>query len=291
MLACIRAPLSVGGAISGVLVLAAGREGMLGEEHLGILRQVAAQLAVILEKSRLYEELLRQVEMKDRTLGGVAHDLRHPLGALMLYLSLLDGAGETRRGTDAETALAGMRAACETMTRLINDLLDFSSMEKGLLGLEAREVEPVAFTAALLPDYDLAARRKALVLETELPAPMGPVRMDPQRFRQVLDNLISNAVKYSVPGGAIRLSLSETGNSVRWRVEDRGRGIAPEDREGIFRPFFKGRRRPPSDERSNGLGLALSKRIVEIHGGWIGFECPTEGGTAFSVSLPRATGV
>lgn len=256
--------------------------------HLERVNRIAGQISTILEKSRLYEEVMRLSEMKERFFGMAAHDLRHPLGALVLYVSLLEMEEPGGRAEAMETHLPAMKNACASMRRLIDDLLDFQVMEDGRIALHPQTRDPIGLTREFQADLAIQVRQKGMKLVVHLPSSSPLVTLDPLRVRQVLDNLISNAVKYSAPGSEILLSLEVGNKEIRWSVHDSGAGIAGADRLRLFQPFVKGLHRPASGEKSIGLGLALSKRIVEAHSGSIGFEDRPGGGTIFHFTLPAA---
>ena len=193
---------------------------------------------------------------------------------------------QQRLEATVKTHLPAMKNACASMGRLIDDLLDYQALEDGRTALHLQRRDPAALTREIQPDLAILARHRSMRLTVRLPDSAPPVLMDPMRIRQVLDNLISNAVKYSRPGSEIHLTLAEEEGAVRWSVADRGVGIAPEDRTRLFQPFVKGLHRSPSGEKSIGLGLALCKRIVEAHRGTIGFEARPDGGTTFTFTLP-----
>jgi hypothetical protein len=282
----ILVPLRTRHGLLGALLLSRPHPHAFDATHVERVDRIARHLSTIIEKSRLYEEVLRLSELKERFFGMAAHDLRHPLGALVLYCSLLEM--ESAEGLEAavKAHLPAMKNACASMGRLINDLLDYQVLEDGQATLHLQARDPAALTREIQADLTLLARQKAIKLTLRLPESAPPIPMDPLRIRQVLDNLVSNAAKYSDPGSEVVLGLEAGEGLVRWWVSDAGVGIVDQDRPRLFQPFVKGLRRPTSGEKSIGLGLALCKRIVEAHGGTIGFEDRPGGGTTFMFTLP-----
>lgn len=257
--------------------------------HVEIFREIAGQLSVIVEKSRLYQRLLELNEVKNRFLGIAAHDLRNPIGVIQGYLHLIlnglvgDVPDRQRR------LLEKVERSCQKMHDLVNDLLDLSAIEAGQLNLEAEPVELGPYVSELAETHSLLAAAKGIRLETDLPDDLPTVRLDRRRFEQVLDNLITNAVKFSYPGTVIHVGAEQVGTRVRLFVRDQGQGIPPEEVGRLFQDFARGTSKPTAGESSTGLGLAISRRIVEAHGGTIGVQSQPGRGATFTITLPRGT--
>jgi signal transduction histidine kinase len=172
------------------------------------------------------------------------------------------------------------------MLALVNDLLDVSVIESGRLELRR---EPCSLSGLLeqrVDFFQLVAEKKRIRIEREIP-PGVVVEIDPGRVEQVADNLISNAVKYSPPGSRIDVSLVTGEDEVRLEVRDQGPGLSEDDRARIFGAFQRLSARPTGGEKSTGLGLAITKRIVAAHGGTIDVEAAQEQGSTFVVVLPK----
>ena len=278
-------PSRIQGHPVGILLFGSHARGVYTQNHIRLIGQVAGQVATIIEKTRLFEELMQMNEMKDRFFGMAAHDLRHPLGALMMYLELLRDNAIGPLSEDQDRYIRAMGDACKSMSKLINDLLDYSALESGALAMNLQSVNLADLISGILGDYRMLAAQKEISVEAILPESVPSLYADAMRIRQVLDNMASNAVKFSHVGGRIRIGLEVEETLLRVRITDHGVGIAGEDRHRLFQPFFKGSRRSPSGEKSTGLGLALCRRIVDAHFGTIGFEC-REGETEFYFTLP-----
>ncbi|MDQ2759051.1 MAG: ATP-binding protein [Actinomycetota bacterium] len=247
-------------------------------EPLGRLIDVAVERDRIAQRAA-ETEAGRSVEAaRTAILHSVSHDLRSPLTAIMTAGSALRAVGV------AEAERAELTDIIETesarLARLVDDLLDLSKIQAGAL--------------APAPDWcdihDAVASSAAHVrtghpLELALPADLPLVRVDAAQLERVLSNLIENAVKFSPPGSAVRVSAGQGGGRVTVRVTDRGRGIPSQHRAHVFEPFFRGRSGSGS---GSGLGLAICRGFVEANGGRIVLQSDAERGTSFAVSFPLA---
>jgi len=216
-------------------------------------------------------------------LATLAHELRDPLAAILLALELDSGDGDpAARRTLTMAAHQARRAV-----RIVDDLFDLcaGSWDNLPLCKEAVELAAVVAGATEATAHLLAARGHRLTVSL----PAGPVSLvaDPVRLEQVLANLLANAAKFTDPGGDIRLSAQAEAGQVVLRVRDNGRGIAPELLPRVFDPFWQGPGRGEKGTRGLGLGLALVKSLVELHGGSIAAHSEGPGtGAEFIVRLP-----
>jgi PAS domain S-box-containing protein len=237
---------------------------------------------------RQMEELraLHETErLKSDLIAAVSHELRTPLTSIVGFAETLlrhdPPPGEQRRFLEI-TYQQALR-----LGRLVDDLLDLRALSEGPARLE---LETVDIVALLREQADVFAATSELH-EIELDAPEPPlyVDIDAFRMRQVVSNLVANAIKYSPDGGRVQLRAATTPGSVRIEVVDQGIGIPPAVQPRVFEPFFRGE--DPSRRMIGGvgLGLALSREIVEAHGGSIGFESRELAGSTFFVELPAAT--
>jgi len=245
------------------------------------------------ELSRLNVELDQAGKLKDQFLANMSHELRTPLNSVIGFSDLL-----LTMATPENPLTETQRDYLETIVRngrhlleLINELLDLSKIAAGRmeLRLEALEVSALLREAADTVRAQLEARRHTLVIEP-LPDHLL-VTADPVRLRQVLLNLLSNAIKFSTDGGRVTLSarLEDTAR-VRVAVTDTGIGIAPADQRKLFQEFVQLDASESRRYEGTGLGLALSKRLVELHGGTIGVDSEVGTGSTFWFTLRRAEG-
>ena len=240
------------------------------------------------EVTRTFNEMAAALEeRRERQLGfiaGVVHDLRNPLTALKMTIARL-GAD---RGQPPEERLRPMLTMIarqvERLERMLGDLLDTARISAGRLELhrELRDLRDTAQEAVSL--YESMSEMHRL----HLSVPEEPIRVhhDPVRLGQVLNNLMSNAIKYSPGGGGVEVRVGREGREALLSVSDEGLGIPPEEQERIFEPFRRSARRGVEEIPGAGLGLSVSRRIVEAHGGRISVQSTPGVGSTFSVRLP-----
>lgn len=226
-------------------------------------------------------------EQREDMLRAVSHDLRNPLAGIQGQAQLLERRLE--RGAPAEKVrenVGAIVAGTRTMNTMIQDLVDSARSEAGQLRLERRPVDLPAQLAEVLREQAeaLCAER----VHVEEAAELSPVSADPNRLERILTNLLSNACKYSEPGTPISVRFLEQDGEIVTSITDRGRGIAPEDLPRLFQRYFRaaaGRER----KESLGLGLYITRRLVEAHGGRVWVESKVGVGSTFSFSLPVAS--
>lgn len=224
-------------------------------------------------------------ETKDRFLGMAAHDLRTPLTGISGLAELLR---EDAKDPVQRRFLDGILESSATMLGLINELLDVTKINSGRLDLRLQEVDVAELLGKAVQFNTFVARKKVISIRDAVPKDIGTARLDPERFRQVIDNLIGNAVKYSKPGTTVTVGAGKDSGRLSIWVEDQGLGIPPQELARIFEPFFKPSTRPTGGEASHGLGLAIVKRMVELHKGTIAVESTVGKGSRFTLSLPLA---
>ena len=284
-------PLRRGAETVGVLTVGRRVGGSFAEEDVVVFESVARIGALSLENARLYGEManLRQAAenatvAKDHFLANVSHDLRNPLSSILGWAAMLrdlpDAPPQMRRGVEV------IERNAKAQVQLIEDLLDVTRIASGKLTL-ALVVEDVrgALDAAL-DSARLAAAAKKVRLVLHAEDEIGAIAVDPDRFRQIVWNLASNAVKFTPPGGTVRISAQRTGPVLRLVVEDDGQGIPEGFLSRVFGTFEQV---ASGGHRAGGLGLglAIAKKLVELHRGTIRVESEGEGkGTRFTIELP-----
>jgi signal transduction histidine kinase len=244
------------------------------------LRQIATE----------FNEMADIAERRDRLqlefLAGVAHDLRGPLNILKLSAQSIAGAPALPPPDRVRAALVRISTQVDRLARMVDDLLDRTRIEAGNLEVQM-DVCDLRPLVAEVADMHRAVTDQHH-LEVSIPDAPVLVRGDATRLVQVLINLVSNAIKYSPDGGAVRVQLEAARGEAVISIADEGIGIAPEDRERIFEPFRRTTRSAAVQIPGVGLGLSVSRRLVEAHGGRIDVEGREAGGSLFRVRLPIA---
>jgi two-component system, OmpR family, sensor histidine kinase VicK len=240
-------------------------------------------------------ERRRLENMKDEFISTVSHELRTPLASLRASLGLISSGSLDKRPEKQRQMIDLAIGNCDRLIHLVNDILDFESMEKGSIRLNRKRVEAIDMLRRSADIAHKAASEAHIGFKIE--APSSPaIFADEERVLQVLSELIVNAIKFSPPETTIRMAAQTAGTSVTgvdevcFTVEDQGRGISPEKLERIFDRFEQG---DASDSRAlggTGLGLALCRSIVEQHGGRMWAESFVGKGSRFLFTLPAATG-
>jgi signal transduction histidine kinase len=226
-------------------------------------------------------ELARHAELQSL----IAHDLRSPLAVIQGYAGLLATGQPGPLNTTQQEFLAGIDAKIAEVTRLLDDFLDLSRLEAGALELRPEAVPVAELVEQVCAEQERAAAVRQIQITRELEDPGLEVMGDPLRLTQVLENLVSNAVKYNHEGGWVRVEAAGDEGGTAIRVRDGGPGIAPEDLQAIFEPFRRAATR--GEAGGSGLGLAVVQHLVQLHGGTIDAASTPGRGTCFTVRLPR----
>ena len=244
------------------------------------LRQQAKELAIA--RQRADQENL----YKSKFLAGMSHELRTPLNAILGFSELLEqelfGPLNARQSQYVKNVLKAGRH----LLNLINDILDLSKIEAGRMELRREWTLPVVLVDAVLAMAQPLAERRGIEISSSVAQEVPELYIDPLRIKQVLHNLLSNAVKFTPRGGKVCLRLLITGSRLLIEVEDSGIGIAKEHLDQLFQEFNRFADSAEVESEGTGLGLALTRRFVAMHGGQISVESELGRGSKFSVLLP-----
>jgi signal transduction histidine kinase len=236
------------------------------------------------ELAEANERLQSAIETRDIFLGMAAHDLRTPLTAIRGFADLI--ANPRTPTEDRVEMVDAIRATTQDMLKLLNDLLDITAIESGKISIKPIAVPLTTFVERIYRLNRHIGDQKSIDLQCSVQKGVRQARFDPQRIQQVLDNLISNAFKYSNSGTTVVLDVYQDDENLVFTVTDQGQGIPESELEMIFSAFRKGTPRPTANEGSTGLGLTICKKIVELHGGTITAESKVGIGSRFSFTLP-----
>ncbi len=227
-------------------------------------------------------------EEKNRFLGMAVHDLRKPLAIISMYSEFLHDSLSSNLNKDNQDFIATIMSSSKTMLGTINAFLDFSKIEAGRLELQLQPTDiaiPIKNTMKL---NEIFANKKNITLSYVPHDTIPKILIDGNRIEQVLDNLVSNAIKFSRTDTNITIGLDKKDGFIIISVKDEGLGIPEQEIETLFNPYEKTSVKGTSGEQSTGLGLAIAKKIVIAHKGKIWVDSTEGAGSTFSFSLPLA---
>lgn len=272
-------PLRTKDEILGVIEAVNKREGFFNDEDVQILETLAAQAAIALENSRLFTQ--------SDLIAEIVHELRTPLAALTAAAHLLQ---RSDLPSDQHHKLSGtILTEVRRLNDLSTDFLELSRLESGRAHFDREPIHLGGLVQESLELIRAQAQFKDITLHTQIDTSLAPVFGDRKLLKQLLLNLLTNAIKYNKPGGTVSVSLRSTGGELEIQVQDSGRGISPENQARLFEKFY--RVSDGSDEvQGTGLGLAIAKRIAESHDGRISVESALGQGSTFTVHLPSSPG-
>jgi signal transduction histidine kinase len=224
--------------------------------------------SLVLKYAETERKLVELNDLKNKFLGIASHDLRNPIVSIRGFAELiLNGAAGTI--TEDQKEFTGIiHDTAERMLLLLNDLLDISVIESGKFALDLRHGNIKSLVEKIIKLNGIVAEKKSITIHSDLDD-VSEFNFDSVRISQVLENLVSNAIKFSPVGGNIYVTLRQDGTERRVGVRDEGPGLSDEDKKKLFTEFQKLSARPTAGEKSTGLGLSIVKKIVDAHGGKI----------------------
>lgn len=288
-------PMFNQGVLMGILYLEnRSTSHVFSRDRIEVLNLLCTQAAISLANARLYqaschynEELLRATRLKDEFLANMSHELRTPLNAI---LGMTEGLAGQVFGTVNERqlkALATIDRSGSHLLELINDILDLAKIESGHLELDCQPTSVALICRSSLTFVKQQAYVKRITLETKLPQHLPDLMVEERRIRQVAINLLNNAVKFTPEGGKITLEVENTRSGcLKISITDTGIGISADNIKKLFQPFVQIDGALNRKYQGTGLGLALVKRVVELHGGSVGLTSEVGVGSCFSIELP-----
>ena len=252
------------------------------------MREKMEELAVKLEVAN--DELKKIDEAKSDFISIASHQLRTPLSIIKGYISMMREGTYGKLEEKIIDPLQKVYISNERLISLVSDLLDLSRMERGKMVYDYKIIQMTPLVNSLAVDFKIVAGKKGLEFTWEPKKIRVYVRADENKIRQVVLNLIDNAIKYT-PSGGIKVALDEEGNNLRFSVTDTGPGLSPEDVIRLFQKFSRGQNEQKTHVEGLGLGLYIAKLIAEAHGGDLQVSSPGKGkGSTFSLVLPIYSG-
>jgi len=267
---------------------------MVGESNSSEIEDLRkTMLSLNNELNNMTRELLKRNiqldqlnQMKNQFLGMAAHDLRNPIGNIMLYSEFVLDEEAEKLTPEISEIIQIIHRSSQFMLNLLDDLLDIVKIESGKLDLHFELLSVSDFLRQNVRINSIMAGKKQIAIILNLPESLPDIHFDPGKITQVLNNLISNAVKFSPVGSTVTVSAFQTDQEVYVSVKDQGQGIPRAELDNLFKPFSQTSVKSTAGEKSTGLGLNIAKRIIIGHQGRIWVESEVGSGTTFTFCLP-----
>jgi signal transduction histidine kinase len=291
----IGAPMMWEGKGIGAIFVGRDYAGPFSEKEIALLKTFADQAVIAIQNARLFREIgdkSRQLEVankhKSEFLANMSHELRTPLNAIIGFSEVLLERMFGELNEKQDDYLKDIHSSGRHLLSLINDILDLSKIEAGRMELEPSTFELAAALSNAMTLVRERAQRHSIVLGQQVDAKLGEIVADERKFKQILLNLLSNAVKFTPDGGRIDVIARHEDGAAVISVHDTGIGIAPEDQAAVFEEFRQVGRDYTNKQEGTGLGLTLTKKFVELHGGRIWLESEPGKGSTFTFTIPAS---
>ena len=289
----ISVPMLRHGEPIGTIAVSRTEPGSFQEAEVELLETFADQAMIAIENVRLFNEIQEksaQLEVANRHksefLANMSHELRTPLNAIIGFSEVLRERYFGELTGKQDEYVKDIHASGRHLLSLINDILDLSKIEAGRMELDLADFELAAALENALTLVKERAQRHGIALKLDIAPGLGEMRADERKFKQIMLNLLSNAVKFTPEGGTVSVAAKPNGTAVEVSVSDTGAGIAPEDQPAVFEEFKQVGRDSARKAEGTGLGLPLTKRFIELHGGEIRLESAPGKGSTFTFTIP-----
>lgn len=283
-------PLRIGDKVTGFLFFSSTKPETYRDAHIGTYLAIADELSVIIDYGRLKEKS-SDYAVQSRNLRTILHDLRAPLSVIEGFVrASIDEPWFERLDSDAKQIFEILLRNTQSMFDLLNELMEVSSLDHANEHLKFEAVSLFEFANEMSNFGRILAERKEIHFISHIEQGPCHIQIEKQCLRRVLQNLFSNAVKFSKRGSTIEFSVYVVEGKANFAVKDQGLGIPAPEIKNLFKDFGKTSTRPTEGESSTGLGLSIVKRLVELHHGQIGVVSEPEKGSTFTITIPLEQG-
>lgn len=296
----IAVPLIVQNELQGVIEVLTIKEYAYAQEEMEILDIAAKDIALAMSRKRLIDELrMKNLELEAQTertlqasdtlkkfLAMFSHELRSPLNSIIGFSELLSTQIDELEPDKVQEFMKNIQMSGRHLQHILNDILDLSKIEAGQMELHIASYPVTYFEESVAAVLGAMVNRKQVHLKFCFDNDIDQIVVDQTRFKQILINLVSNAVKFSSPGGTVTVSSLRVGNDLHFAIKDEGIGIKSEELAGLFKPFRQAKSGTGHNREGIGLGLAIARKLVELHGGSIWVESEWGKGTTVSFKVP-----
>ncbi len=280
----------------GAIVVQRMAPGPYSEKEIALLKTFADQAVIAIQNARLFREIQdksRQLEVankhKSDFLASMSHELRTPLNAIIGFSEALLERLFGDVNAKQEDYLKDIHSSGTHLLSLINDILDLSKVEAGRMELDVSQIDLPTIIAGAMALVRERAMQHRIALGLDIDPRIGPWLADARKVKQILVNLLSNAVKFTPDGGRVDVTAMLEDDGVHVSVRDTGIGIAPEDQAAVFEEFRQVGADYTRKQEGTGLGLALTRKFIELHGGRIRVDSALGAGSVFTFTLPSRT--
>lgn len=255
------------------------------EDELGLIQRIVAHVSDVSHRKQQINALEELKEEKETLIRMLVHDLKNPLNNMIMLSALARKEFQEGAAEKGNAMLAMLEEAGKSTNKLVESLLEVLELRASQFSLDRRKVDVNALVRDILQYYLPQAAAHQIQLELQLPEKPVYLSLDAQKFHHVIDNLLSNALKFTPQAGRITVKVEQNKQQVLLFISDTGIGIAEDNQKQIFQEFSPARQRGLHGEKSSGLGLSIAKKIIELHQGQIRVESQIGKGTTFTVVL------
>jgi signal transduction histidine kinase len=282
-------PLRLEGKVIGILGAYCILPDRFTDEDVGFFRLVAELVAIALENARAYEAVEKLVRERSWYMLRVAHNLRAPLAGMLSILDVVRGEYLGALNGEQQEYLRRLDRRSRTMLMLVNELMTLAKSREAAKTEEIKSTEPELVARRIRRTFQERAAEKNIAFSVTADADLPSIQGDLEIVEQILENLVSNAVKYTPVDGTVSVKFSRAAGMIRMEISDSGIGIPKSDRPRLFTEFFRAENARTLEKTGTGLGLAIVKEFVDKLGGRILVESEEGMGTIFVIDLPTAT--